>query len=195
MIRYFTELCKQKLEELSDEAIFQEATNNFSCYNKNCPRCGAINKLNPYDSYSRGLIFYEDGCVKSSSVIIYRFDCISCGATHALLPDLLIPYSQYTLRFKFTVLLAYFERKTSVAAICEHFCIAISTLYEWKKTLLNHKEILFGVLKSQKESALHFIQSLLGSNSFSEILYGFFRRHGFSFMQNQSIPATRTRSP
>ena len=37
-----------------------------------------------------------------------RVKCTSCGRTHALLPEMLIPYSSYSLRFVLTVLEAYF---------------------------------------------------------------------------------------
>ena len=124
-----------------------------------------------------------------------RFKCSSCGTTHALLPDVLIPYSPYSLRFKLVVLIACFERDTTIVAACDHFGIAVSTLYAWKARLLEHKELLLGVLASRKESFHAFLGGLLRSDCLSSRLYNFFHRHDFSFLQHQSMTAARSLPP
>jgi transposase-like protein len=183
MIRLFTTLCKSLLENLNDVAIFNEAAGAFRHYDKKCPHCGASGKLSPYGNYSRFLVSYEDEMVVESRVSPLRFECASCGATHALLPSILIPYSPYSLRFKLTVLTAYFERNMTVAAICERFKIAVSTLYSWKESLLEHKELLLGIIESQKESAITFLRNLANAACLSDYLRSFFHRYAFSFMQ------------
>jgi transposase-like protein len=182
MIRLFTTLCKSLLENFSDVTIFKETTDAFRHYDEKCPSCGACGKLKPYGDYSRILVSYEDEMTIESCVNPPRFECTSCGATHALLPDILIPYSPYSLRFKISVLLAYFERKTTVTAVCERFGIAVSTLYSWKDRLLEHKELLLGILASREESAIAFLRSLVGAACLSTRLRMFFRRYAFSFM-------------
>jgi ribosomal protein S27AE len=193
MIRVFAKLCKTLLEKLTDVEIFKQAADGFDRYNESCPSCGAFGKLSPCGSYSRNVVSYEDGTVVDSRVSPHRFECASCGATHALLPDILIPNSSYSFRFKLFALIAYFDRDTTVSAVCERFGIAVSTLYSWKKLLLEHKELLLGIVASQKESAIAFIQSLFWSPKLSSRICGFFRRHAFSFMQR--TPAAATRSP
>jgi transposase-like protein len=195
MIRLFTALCKHILENLPDGRLFLEAVAGFRHHGAKCPRCGATGKLSPHGAYFRNLVSFEDNQPLDQRVSPPRFKCASCGATHALLPDVSTPYSQYSLRFKLAVLIAYFERATTVVAICERFGIAVSTLYRWKGLLLGHKELLLGALASLKEPALGFLLGLLGDARLSERLQGFFRRHGFSFMQRQPIAATRTRPP
>ena len=192
MIRFYTSLCKALLEKFTDVAIFMEATDRFRHYNEKCPRCGAAGKLSPYGDYSRNLVSYKDGMLIESRISPRRFVCASCGVTHALLPDILIPYSPYSLRFKFAILTAYFKKDTNVTVICECFGIAVSTLYDWKKRLLEHKELLLGVLVSRKDSALAFIQDMFGSNYLSDHLCNFFHRYAFSFMQHPSRTATRS---
>jgi hypothetical protein len=155
----------------------------FRHYDEKCPRCGACGKLSSYGDYSRNLVSYKDGVTIESSVSPLRFECASCGTTHALLPDILIPYSPYSLRFKFSVLIAYFEKDSTVAAVCNRFGIAVSTLYSWKERLLEHKELLLGILASREESAIAFLRSLFGAACFSDHLRSFFHRHAFSFMQ------------
>jgi transposase-like protein/ribosomal protein S27AE len=183
MIRFFATLCKSLSEKLSDVALFKEATDVFRHYDEKCPRCGASGKLSPYGSYFRGLVSYKDGMIVESRVSPLRFECASCGATHALLPDILIPYSPYSLRFKLTVLTAYFEKDMTVAKICECFRIAASTLYSWKERLNEHKELLLGMLESRKESAIAFLRNMSGAACLSKCLCDFFHRHAFSFMQ------------
>jgi len=201
MIRYFVELCKQKLESLSDETIFHDSTSGFNCYGKKCPKCGATGTLSPYGDYPRYLISFKGGKIIESLVKPLRFECKpggtthGCGTTHALLPDVLVPYSPYSLRFMLTVLIAYFERDTTVVAICKRFCIAVSTLYVWKARLLEHKALLLGELMSRKKPALAFIHNLLGSDCLSDHLSGFFHRYDFSFMQDRLQVATRSVPP
>ena len=195
MIRFFTELCKRKLESLSDEVIFQNATAGFNYYGKRCPRCGAIGTISPYGCYSRYLVSYKDEKITGSLVSPLRFECKSCDTTHALLPDILVPYSPYSLHFMLTVLIAYFERDTTVVAVCECFGIAVSTLYAWKRRLYEHKALVLGELLSRKKSALIFIHSFLNSPCLSDYLSNFFHRHAFSFMQSRSGTATLSVPP
>jgi transposase-like protein len=94
-----------------------------------------------------------------------------------------------------TVLIAYFERNTTVVEVCKYFSIAVSTLYIWKERLLEHKELLLGELMSRKKPALAFIHTLLGSDCISDHLSDFFHRHDFSFMQDRLTVATRSVPP
>ena len=183
MIRLFTALCKTILENYTDYDLFMTATDCFNYHGEKCPACGAFGKLAPYNSYARNLVSYEYGNIKDYRIRPVRYKCKICGVTHALLPDILIPHSPYSLRFKLIALVAYFERDGTVGAVCEHFGIAVSTLYEWKKRLLSHKELLLGVLLSNKKSAIAFIDGLLSSACLSARLCGFFQNHAFSFLQ------------
>jgi len=195
MIRYFASVCKTIIKALSDEAAYQEATDEFKHYDAKCPRCGAKGKLSPYGSYERGLVHLVDVKMLDCRVKPLRFKCASCNTTHALLPDVLVPYSPYSLRFMLSVLLAYFERTMTVSKICEHFCIAISTLYVWKGKFLKHKDIMLGIITSLKKSAIDFLRELLGSSHISEYIQDFFRRYAFSFMQGQCAAAARSFPP
>jgi hypothetical protein len=195
MVRLFTALCKSFFEIISEKDIFDEATGEYSCPSEACPRCGAIGKLAPYGDYTRGLIYEKGGRLADSKLKPLRFKCGSCHAAHALLPDVVIPYGRYSLRFVLTVLIAYFERATTVEKICCQFGIAISTLYEWKKRMAAHKDLMLGVLASSKTKAKAYLRDLLNSGNLSARLQSFFLNHGFSFMQNRSVTTTRSNSP
>jgi hypothetical protein len=185
MILLFTNICKyfhNKTEFISDERSFQDASAGFKHHGKRCPNCGANGCLEPYTGYQRHLVYRQNGKSIDSRLDILRFKCDSCGVTHALLPDVLIPYCPYGLRFRFSVLIAYFERKTTVVNICESFGIAVSTLYRWKKQFLEHKDLLLGILVNKAISALVFIREFLADSP--ESLQQFFIKYGFSFLQS-----------
>ena len=195
MIRLFTALCKAFLRELNDEQLFHEATDEYIHHGKGCPRCGAVGKLTQIKGYPRSLTCCAGGKPVDSKVKIKRFLCGSCKGTHALLPDTLVPYSIYSLQFKLEAIIAYGERNATVVKICEAFDIAVSTLYEWKKLMEEHKDLMLGVLISQKSPNPGFLQGLLGSSQLSATLGSFFSKHGFSFMQGVRAKATRSVPP
>jgi len=195
MINLFYRLCKSLLKRLTDETIFVEATNGFKHINGICPRCGAKGKFKSYGDYSRSLVSVTSGKVTSSNIRPHRYQCVSCSTTHALLPDIIIPHSPYSLRFKLEVLTAYYKRDITVETICNNYGIAVSTIYAWMKRLLEHKELLLGVLVSLREPALAFLLGLFESISLSDRLRDFYRRHGFIFFHKRTIQASRSRPP
>ncbi|HBK52428.1 DUF6431 domain-containing protein, partial [Syntrophomonas wolfei] len=71
-------------------------------------------------------------------VIIIRYKCDSCGHTHALLPEFLIPYRSYSLLFILAVLKDYC---LTIEKISEKYGIAASTIYTWKALFLKNKKI------------------------------------------------------
>jgi len=196
MIRFFSTLCKSLLNILDDDkSIFQNATNSYSYKNEPCKRCGAKGRLISYGDYIRNFVYLINKQSIDSRIRPQRFLCKSCNATHALLPDIIIPYSPYSLRFMLEVLIAYYERANTVVEICEGFHIAVSTLYEWKKRIESHKELLLGILVSQKTPALAFLRGLIKSSRLSDTLHTFFNKYGFSFMQNQSPLTSQCHPP
>ena len=170
--------------------IYQDVADRYKHYDERCPHCGAKGKLKPYGSYYRHMVYYTDSKVEDKRIKVLRFKCKSCGKTHALLPDILIPYSSYTLAFKLTVLLEYFKREKTVIQICEYFGIAVSTLYAWKKQLLDHKELVIGVMASKTANIVAFLREFIDSNC----LQRFFSKYGFSFMQTRRNRRQTTQS-
>jgi hypothetical protein len=60
---------------------------------------------------------------------------------------------------------------------------------------LEHKELLLGVLLGQNVPARAFLRGLFRSKRLPDTLRGFFRRYGFSFLQNRSAPAAQPLPP
>jgi hypothetical protein len=196
MIRLFAALCKTLLEITStDEQLFHKAIAGFSAYDAQCHNCGAVGKLVAHGDYSRNLVSFEDDQPVDNWVSPPRYLCVSCETSHALLPDIVIPYGRYSLRFRLIALIAYFEGAMTVRAICDYFVIAGSTLYRWKDNLLEHKDLMLGLLIGRVKNGLAFLNDLFESSSLSNRLQDFFRRYAFSFMQYQSAPTARSRPP
>ncbi|WP_276624136.1 DUF6431 domain-containing protein [Syntrophomonas wolfei] len=57
--------------------------------------------------------------------------CKSCGHTHAILPEVIIPYRSYSILFILTVLRDYYTRSDDIWEIGDKYQIAVSTLYLW----------------------------------------------------------------
>ena len=89
MIRFFTELCKTILENITDYDLFLAATGSFSHYGAKCPGCGVTGKLSPYGSYKRNLVSRAGEEIADNCVSPCRYKCKICGTTHAMLPDII----------------------------------------------------------------------------------------------------------
>lgn len=68
-----------------------------------CPRCGCPGNFTGHGSYSRALVV-PGGCV---SLRVRRVRCASCGATHAVVPEGVVPYRAYSEAFAVAVLAAW----------------------------------------------------------------------------------------
>jgi hypothetical protein len=158
---------------------------DMNAFGHACPVCGAKGELSEYASYDRDLVLFV-GVAVYRKIRIRRLLC-KCGRSHAVLPELIVPYRSYSLLFILTALKAYFFRSISgktVRDIAEEYGTAVSTLYEWKKLFLKHRELLLGALAAVTEAPEAFFSVLSSSPcSISEKLRDFHARFGFSFMQ------------
>lgn len=57
-----------------------------------CPCCKAKNKLVKYGKYCRNVSVLVDNSIENYCISVQRVICKSCGSTHALLPDFIVPY-------------------------------------------------------------------------------------------------------
>lgn len=178
MIRPFTVFCKLNKIPFSDRQWFEQEAESLSHTDGVCPVCHAKACLSPFASYTRYLVEWADGAPATHEVTVLRYQCSSCGHTHALLSSALVPYSSYSLRFILVVLRACFLRQACVQEICEQAGISVSTLYRWKALFLTHKALWLGVLESLEASVESFLDSLDGA-----LLQGFCRKFLFSFLQ------------
>jgi hypothetical protein len=158
---------------------------DMSVFGHACPACGVKGKLSEYASYDRDLVL-ADGAAVYRKIRISRLRC-ACGRTHAVLPELIVPYRSYSLLFILTALKTYFFRNIlgkTVSDIALEYGTAVSTLYEWKKLFLEHRELLLGALRAVTEAPEAFFSVLSSPPCYaSEKFRDFHARFGFSFMQ------------
>ena len=178
MIRPFTVFCKLNQIPFSDFRWFLRESHALNRTDGICPVCHAKTSMEFFASYKRYLVEFEEGEPTGKTVTLQRFQCSSCGHTHALLPSMLVPYSSYSLRFILAVLRACFLKMDTVAGICEAAGIAVSTLYRWKRWFFTHLQLLLGVLEAACTKGLRFLGELGG-----DILQGFYRSFRISFLQ------------
>lgn len=149
-----------------------------------CPACGSRGNCVPHGRYRRSVIDFEGGKAVYSVVEIKRVRCTSCGHTHAILPDRIVPYTTYSLLFILRVLASHFLGSGSVEQLCLQYSISASMLYQWKALFLAHKEIWLGVLEDMETAPGMFIRRLLGLSSYSgEFGRPFYQKAARSFLQ------------
>ncbi|XCP84078.1 DUF6431 domain-containing protein [Roseburia hominis] len=153
-----------------------------------CPCCGAKGACSVHAYYERSLADFVGGKPVWHSLCILRLVC-SCGHTHAILPDFIIPYSSYGLFFILRVLAEYFLRLASVEKICARFCINQNQLYHWLSLFKKQKEEWLGLLSSRESSGLSFLKGLFRMPAYSGFASGFVRRFSVSFLQSHRNPA------
>ena len=187
MIRLFTVFCKLNFNILSAKSLFLESMKDFMqdklpFLKLACPYCGANHPTWTYhDSYFRYLISYENQESVTYTINITRIVCSSCNHAHAILPEIIIPYSSYSLIFVLRVLKDYFS-KMPIKEICEKYQISTSQLYGWKQLFLHHKKLWLGVLENIYLYSLEFL-SLIPIFNTSNDLRQFFAQNGHSFLQ------------
>ena len=180
MIHPFTVFCKLNQISFSDRQWFDKEAESLNHTDGICPVCHAKACLSPFASYTRYLVERREGAPVTQEVTVHRYQCSSCGHTHALLSSSLVPYSSYSLRFILLVLQDYFLRRACVQTICEQAGISVSTLYRWKAMFLLHKELWLGKLEDLKASAEGFLDGLSGA-----FLQEFSHRFLFCFLQHR----------
>lgn len=194
MIRLFTVFCKLNFKTLSAHQLFLSVMKNFAedkipFLKLSCPNCGAKHPVWSYhDSYERYLISYENNSIVTDIIDITRIRCSSCNGTHAILPEIIIPFSSYSLLFVLSVLKDYYMPGNTVASLCKKYKISTSTLYEWKRLFLTHKQLWFGVIENLYQESLAFLSSLPNDHT-SNQLYDFYSSNNISFLQGRTKTA------
>lgn len=194
MIRLFNIFCKLNFKTLSANQLFHFAMKDFSeekipFLKLACPNCGAKHPVWTYhDSYKRYLISYENKSTITDIIDITRIICSSCKSTHAILPEIIIPFSSYSLFFVLSVLKDYFRSSETVASLCKKYQISISTLYEWKRLFLLHKKLWLGIIEDIYQESIEFLSSMPDINT-SNRLHTFFSNNNISFLQGRTKTA------
>ena len=153
-----------------------------------CPCCGCRGNCRIHAYYYRYILDFRKGKPRCARIRVMRVMC-SCGHTHAILPDFIVPYRQHSLKYLVQALFAFYARRKPIPWICSHFCIDPAFLYRLKTLYGEHKGLWLGGMGDARTDSLGFLRSLCLTPDPSGFLHGFYLRTSFSFLQSHRNPA------
>ena len=172
---------------LSIRNLFRQSLKHLPLFLLVCPYCGAKGTCRRRGSYERNLVTFSDGKPEVVRLRIPRVQC-PCGRSHALLPDLIVPYLSYSLPMILMILSDYFHRRLTIRGICEKYLVNVPLIYRMKKWFLIHKKQWLGALRDRELSAPDFV-ARLQAQSYSRFRDAFLRLTAYSFLQSHKNPA------
>lgn len=190
MIRKNSLFCKIFRIKKSSVQIFNEYMLSYSWKGETCPWCGSKGNCVSHGFYTRSMVDFVRGKTVDGEVNVLRLRCTSCGHTHAVLPDAIIPYSVYGLLFILRVLGEYFLRLRPVEKLCARFGISVSTLYRWRDLFLSQKREWLGMLASAETAPSAFLWDICALDQYSaSFACRFVLLTARSFLQSHANPA------
>ena len=191
MIRLNALDCKLKNTILSVRDLFRQSLEQSPLFLLVCPYCGAKGTCNKRGSYERSLVTFPDGKPQVVRLKIPRVQC-TCGKSHALLPDFIVPYLSYSLPMILRILSDFFSRRLTIRGICEKYLVSPPLICRFKKRFLIHKKQWLGILRDMELSTISFMEELLMS-SYDRFHDAFLRLTTYSFLQSHKNPANCSR--
>lgn len=180
------------LSESSAKGIesYERYVRDLNVFQLECNNCHCRGECIRYGHYKRSYLVKEQDLSGSTTIRIQRVICKSCGCTHAILPEKIVPYCQFSIVFILLVLLAYYSKASTVTALCETMFITAPMLYRWKKQFEKQKDQYLGVLKSAATSSLLFIEWITSRNDYgAEYASSFLKMTGRMPMQSHRNPS------
>ncbi len=167
----------------------------FQPHLETCPICGSTGNCHIHDYYGRSIVDFISGRQEKSSLCILRVFCDSCQHAHAVLPDVIIPYSTYSLFFVLRILAEYFAGLHTSEQLCERFDISDNQLRKWISLWRSHKRQWLGLLDDASTSDQAFLEEIVTSRSYSIFSMSFICQLSHSFLQSHKNPSlTRSTS-
>lgn len=191
MIRKNSLFCKLIRLKTSSKFIFDSYMAKFQSELETCPICGSCGNCRIHAYYDRSVIDFYKGHKIRDSLCVLRLSCDSCNHTHAILPDVLIPYARYSLLFILRVLGEWFLGSSTIESLCDRFSITPVQLRKWLALWKQHKLLWLGILEDLETSDVSFLKSLAVSASYSAFSMPFIQRFSFNFLQSHKNPIVR----
>lgn len=172
----------------TSKSRFLSFMERFDPEKETCPSCGAKGRCRVYASYKRYIVDLSDGKVVCERILIKRVIC-TCGHTHAILPDFIVPYIQYSLPFILYILRIWFSHAMTAKKIEENYGVCYKVLRRWTGLYGGHKDLWLGRVRSGQVSPVNFLDDLLVRDPFSGFTRGFYMKTLYSFLQSHANPA------
>ena len=153
-----------------------------------CPICGAAGQCRIHAYYGRDIIDFRNGNQVRDNLCILRVYCDSCDHSHAILPDLIIPFSSYGLFFILRVLGEFFASLHPLEKLWEIYGISRKQFYKWLALWNAHKQDWLGILEDSQTSRLSFMRQLISQQDYSLFSQSFSLTMSYSFLQSHQNP-------
>ena len=188
MIRKNSKIFNILKQKNSSKSLFDNFMVGFCPEKEICPSCHSTGNCINHAYYNRMIIDYINGEIFVRSVRVLRVICKSCGHTHAILPDFIIPYSSYGLFFVLQVLTRLFLKINTLESLCEKYDVDLKTIRRWIAVFQKHKCLSLGSLQDFSTSKAVFIRRII-ENDLSSFLQDFLDKTSYSFLQTHRNPA------
>jgi len=156
MIPFNLHKCNIFLDEIFQNsadrlAAYKNYIENLDLFQVECNFCHVKGCCVKDGHYSRNYLLHKKDLDEGGTKIsIQRVLCRGCNHSHALLPEDIIPYGQFSIVFIFWVLAAYYLEERSINAVCKAYNISVQQFKRWKKTFFEQKQRYLGVMNSQR---------------------------------------------
>ena len=164
----------------------------FKPERETCPICGSTGNCHIHHYYGRSIIDFKAGRQEKSDLCILRVFCDSCRHAHAILPDVIIPYSSYSLFFVLRLLGEYFAGLFTIEQLCERYDISQNQFFKWLALWKSHKKEWLGLLDDNDISDSAFLKELATRDSYSSFSMDFIRQQCHSFLQSHRNPVLKS---
>lgn len=124
----------KNISSLSQEMV-QELMPSCSDIHCNCPNCNAKAHFSYHGSYTRNISFILEHQSFDFKVSVARVICNSCGSTHALLPNFIIPYKIFSRESILNVVSS--ASSSSVPKTAEKLNISFQLIYSFFALILS----------------------------------------------------------
>ena len=188
MIRKNLLLCKIIRIKTSSKSLFDSYMEQFQPELETCPICGSTGNCHIHDYYGRSIIDFLSGRKQKENLCIMRVFCDSCEHAHAILPDIIVPYSSYSLFFILFILGEYFAGLHTIEQLCERFDVSEKQFHKWLTLWKSHKKQWLGILNDSEKDNNAFYRHLVLLDSYSSFSMDFIRLTAHSFLQSHRNP-------
>lgn len=192
MIRKNLLLCKLIHIKTSSKFLFDSYMEHFQPELETCPICGSTGNCHIHDYYGRSIIDFLSGRKQKEHLCIMRVFCESCKHAHAILPDIIVPYSGYSLFFILFVLGEYFAGIHTIEQLSERFDISEKQFHKWLALWKSHSAQWLGMLDASVTDNAAFFRQLILRDSYSAFSMDFIRLTARSFLQSHRNPVLTT---
>ena len=194
MIRKNSLNYKLNLSNHSSKDLYEAFKKDFNLSKERCPTCNAIGQMKIFDSYDRYIVDFRNGKIISDMLTIPRALC-TCGHTHGILTDFIVPYRQYSLPFILQVLKERFINNMTLEKIHEIYGVSHKVLKKWKDVFRRHRDLWLGIVRSRQVSFQEYLDQILSLDPYSGFAHAFYLRTLLSFLQTHANPANCRHHP